>query len=234
MGAGRWLRAVATVVTVAIVFAAPAVASATPQWWMNGALAGTTKQNAVQLGTLTMNQINFGEWKCSVLAGVRVWNEGGNGLASVESWVPYDCSSTSCSSGAYVTAELPVELIEKINPKTSEREYEAQRGAKTLPWPAQTAAPEAGVPQLAIHKIRLTLECPGEAFQPKFSGNLEPRIVNGAGNGMSPSHVLFEGKGGKTGSLGWDGCSLGCEGTQLSVSGQLTTLGTKQELITTE
>jgi hypothetical protein len=217
-----------------MLLAAPAVASATPQWRMNGALVGETKQHAVQFGTLTLNQVTFGEWKCSVLAGMPVWNEGGNGLASVESWVPYDCSSTSCPSGANVTAETPVKLEEKTNAK-GETEYTAIRGEKTTPWPAQTAGPEAGVPRLAIHKIRLTLECPGEAFQPKFSGVLEPRLVNGIGNGMSPSHVLFEGKGGKTGSLSADFCSLGCEGSGLYVSGQLTTLGTRgQELITAE
>jgi hypothetical protein len=214
---------------VVMPLAAPAVASATPLWRMNGVLAGTTKKDVIQFGTLTLHNALLGEWKCSVLAGMRVWNEGGNGLASVESWNPYDCSSASCPGAAFVTAEEAVKLEETTNAK-GEIEYSAKRGLSTLPWPAETVAPEAGVSRLAIRKIGMILECPAQAVATKFSGILEPRIVNGIQNGLSPSHVLFEGEGGKT---GWLNYPCGDCGYNLFLSGELTTLGTMgQELIT--
>ena len=64
---------------------------------------------------------------------------------------------------------------------------------------------------------------------------LEPRIVNGSKNGLKPSHLEFEGSGGKTGHLITpDICGGTCEQADLFLSGSLTTLGTSQQLITAE
>jgi hypothetical protein len=219
---------------MAMLLAAPAVASASPRWFINDTLAGPVMQNVVAVGSLTLDFPFVGEWKCGVLAGVPVRNEGGNGLASVESWSQYDCSTASCPGAAYVTTEAPVELLEKEIIKGSEKEveYSAKRAPRSLPWPAETAAPEAGVSRLAISRIGVTLECPAEAYAVKFVGGLEPRIVNGAKNGLNPSHLVFEGKGGKTGSLE---CANGlCDEVGLFLSGELTILGTREELITAE
>jgi hypothetical protein len=232
------LQGLAAALTVAAFLAAPAVAPATPQFRINGTLAGAAKQNVVQYGTLTLENAFVGEWKCSVLAGLPVWNEGGNGFASVEGLRTYNCSSASCPGAAVVTAENPVELVEKENSK-KEIEYSAKRGFSTLPWPAEAVAPQAGVSRLKISKMKLYLDCPAEAPELEYTGSLEPLIANGAKNGMNPSHLAFEGKGGKTGSLictpvGPPPCGSLGEGGELFVSGELTTLGAKEELITAE
>jgi hypothetical protein len=226
----RRLRILTGGLAVAALLWLPAAASATPQWLSNGRLVGTEKQGVVQFGTLTLGNSFVGEWKCGVLEGVPVWNEGGNGFASVDGWRTYNCSAASCPGAAVVTAENPVELINEGSEK-----YKPLRRPSTLPWPAETVAPEVGVARLKVSKIKLFLDCPAEAVEIGFSGSLEPQIVNGTKNGLSPSHLDFEGKGGKTGSLictplGPPPC--GSEGGELFVSGDLTMLGTGQQLIT--
>jgi hypothetical protein len=203
-----------------------AAASATPQFSINGALAGAAKQNVVQYGTLALDSTFLGEWKCRVIAGGPVWNEAGNGFASVEAWRPYDCSAPSCPGPAYVRTEEGPEPIEESTEK-----YRPLRRPSTLPWPAETVAPEAGVSRLKIRKIKFFLQCPAEAVEVGFSGGpLEPLIVNGTKNGLSPSRVVFEGKGGKTGSL--PGIGVGSDEVELFLSGELATLGMGQELVT--
>jgi hypothetical protein len=231
----KLLVGLAPVVAVAALSVMSAVAQATPQFRINGVLAGTAQQNVTEYGTLTLQTRIIGEFKCKILAGGSVWNEGGKGFAAVEAWEPFLCSASECKGQAYVTVEKPVELIEKENAK-SEKEYRARRGTSSLPWPAETIAP-AGERRLNIRKMRLALACPEEGLEITFTGNLEPLIVNGLKNGLSPSHLLFEGKGGKTSFLEAP-CNLGeveCEELlALYASGELTMVGTREELITAE
>jgi hypothetical protein len=233
------LQGLAGALTVVVLLAAPAAASAAPQFEMNGIIVGTATRNVVASGTLTLESNLIGELKCRVIAGLAIWNEGGQGLASLEAWQPYDCSAaTECPGEAVVTPEHRPELIEEENSK-SEKKYSAKRGGSSLPWPAEAIAPEAGKSRLNIRKIRLNLQCPAEGLAAAFLGNLEPLIVNGTKNGLSPSHLLFEGKGGKTGFLSAGACleepsrcyGEGGEPT-LYLSGELTTLGTSEELMT--
>ena len=143
------------------------------------------------------------------------------------------CAASECPGEAFVTPEHEVELNEKINAK-SEKEFTAKRGDTSLPWPAETLT-EEGRSRLNIRKMRLSLVCPAQAIEIPFSGNLEPLIVNGLKNGLSPSHLRFEGEGGKTSWLDapCDTC-LGGEPDRLYLSGELTTIGTSEELVTAE
>jgi hypothetical protein len=56
------------VLAIAALVVMPAVAEATPQFQINGDLAGTAHQHVVQYGTLTLKSGQVGEWKCRVIA----------------------------------------------------------------------------------------------------------------------------------------------------------------------
>ena len=175
-------------------------AATPPQFQINGVLAETSKQNVTEYGTLTLHSALLGEFTCKILAGGPIWNEGGQGFAAFDAWEPFLCSATKCKGQPFVTVEKPLELIEKENAK-SEKEYPAQRGLTSLPWSAETITPETETTRLNIRKMRLALACPEEGLEIPFTGNLEPHIVNGLINGLSPSHLVFEGEGGKTSFL---------------------------------
>jgi len=220
--------------TLAAFAGTPAGAQAL-QFHINGLLAEASHQNVTEYGTLVLKNTRFGEFKCKIVAGVPVWNEGEKGFTAFEGWEPYLCSAPECKGESFVTAEKAVELIEKENSK-KEFEYTAKRGASTLPWPGELFAPEAGAKAINVTKIHLYLDCPQEGLEVLFDGNLEPRVVNGLKNGLSPSHLVFEGKGGKTSYLSSPDICGGCESEEdnLYVSGELTTLGTSEELVTAE
>jgi hypothetical protein len=250
------LQGLVAALVVAVPLAAPTVASATPQWLLNGVLAGPTKQNVTQFGTLTLQSKFFGEFKCKIIAGAPVWNESGKGFNAVEAWqqagmpsggmpsqpllavsTPISpagpvCSYTGegpgCKQQAFVTDEAEPELIEN-----SEIVFHPGRAKRTVPWPGELFETTEKTTSLNMHKIKIYLDCPTEGLEVVYEGNLEPRVVNGVRNGMSPSKLVFEGQGGKTSYLVT--CDLeGCvenERTELFVSGELTMLGTSQELI---
>jgi hypothetical protein len=235
MLARKRLLGAAAASALAMLFVLPAMARATPQFRINGVLAGPATHDVVAVGSLTMDNKMFGEWKCKVIAGLTVDNESEKGVAAIDGWESFDCSANQCPGPVSFVAETPPKLGETINAK-KEVIYgppEKARGARTLPWPAEIITGEASATDLNIRKIRLVLTCPAETFEPNFAGNIEPHIVNGIGNGLSPSHLVFEGKGGHTSWL--NGTWLGgteTEETKLYLSGELTLLGTGQELIT--
>jgi hypothetical protein len=229
----------------------PAAASAAPQWRLNGVLAGPTKQGVSQFGTLTLTNAILGEFKCKIIAGASVRNESGKGLYAVEAWeagTPFGspailgvietgsssvCSYTGnlpgCKEGAEVTAES-VELIEE-----TEKHYTPKRRLRTFPWPGELFETTEKTTSLNLHKIKIFLDCPREGLEIPYEGNLEPKVMNGAKNGMSPSKLVFEGNFGNPPI--WLGtCSFGvpCESEEhnLYVSGELTLLGTTEQLVT--
>jgi hypothetical protein len=216
----------------------PAAAAATPQWRLNGLTAGPTKQDVVQFGTLTLTSKVFGEFKCKIVAGAPVWNESGKGVNAVEGWQPFLCKSApingkgGCIGQSLVTAEGGVELI--VEGTTEKPLYTPKRGLRSLPWPGELFETTEKTTSLNIHKIKIYIDCPAEGFEVPYEGNLEPKVINGSKNGLSPSKLVFEGQGGKTTYLVT--CALeGCvenEKTELFVSGELTMLGTTQQLIT--
>jgi hypothetical protein len=242
--ARRRFQALMVALAGAALLALPAAAQATPRWFINGVLAGSTKQNVVAVGTLTMDNKLFGEWKCKVLAGLAVGNESEKGTAQVETWEPFDCSAKECQGVAYVTAEVPPEELEPVRPEEEIRYPDLRRRFSTgvtgeaslLPWPSELISDEAGKSALKMRKMKLFLGCPAEAFVVPFGGYIEPPVVNGVKNGLNPSHIVFEGKGGHTSYLVSPDIEGGkeTENSDLFFSGELTTLGTGEELITAE
>lgn len=232
-------RGLAGVLAIAALVVVPAVAQATPKFYVNGVLAGEAKSGVTQFGKLVMSNSFAGEFTCTILVGVPVWNEGGVGHAVFEGWEPYLCSHKAGSAvkecpGAFVTAENAIELSEKENSK-SEKEYAAIRGTSSLPWQGEVGEPESGVRSLTYTNIRILFNCPSQGLELPFEGTLEPHLVNGAKNGLHPSHLKYEGKGGKTGHLTTFDLPEKNEENVLNVSGELTLLGSGgQELITAE
>jgi hypothetical protein len=228
------LKGLAPVVAAAAFSAMPAVAQATPQFQINGVLAGTAEQDVVQFGTMTLHSSILGDFKCRVLAGLQARNETEKGIAGIESWEPYDCTSTECRGAVLVTPEQSPELVEHPVGKFLEARRQS-RYIENLPWSAELIS-EAGKAALSMRKMKLWIECPQEGFEIPYTGNIAPRFQNGLKNGLSPSHMVFEGKGGHTGFLSSPAICGGCESEEdnLYVSGELTTLGTSEELITAE
>jgi hypothetical protein len=214
----------------------PGVAQATPQFRLNGVLVGPNKQNVVQFGTITMHSPVFGEIKCNVLAGAPVGNESEKGVAPVETWEAQGCHIPECTGGGFVTTESPLLLVEH------EKKFEAKRayppnptGRPNLPWPAQLSTPEAGRTALALSNVNLLLVCPREGLEVAYKGTLQPHVINGAKTGLKPSHLEFEGEGGKTGQLVTTSvCGGECTNADLSVSGELLMVGGGQQLVTAE
>jgi len=202
---------------------------AAPRWFLNGNLAGASGQSIVQLGTITLENKLLGEIKCKVIAGLKAGNESEKGVAAVEGWEAYDCSAPECPGRVLLTPE-------EVPEKGKEKETPGARQPRSLPWPAELISSEAGKAALNLRKMKLWIVCPRELLEVPFTGNLEPRLQNGLGNGLSPSHLLFEGKGGHTGFLISPDIAGGAEveESELFFSGELTTIGTSQELITAE
>jgi hypothetical protein len=224
----------AAVLAVAVCAGAPAMAQATPQFKVNGNLLGTQKQAVILFGNLTLKNKMFGEWKCKIVADMLINNEAGGGLGNWEGWSPFLCESTMCAGQSYVTAEENVKLEEKVNAK-GETEYSAIRGAKTTPWPASLKKQETTEKKVSwiTKKMHIIINCPKETFEPNFTGFIEPHWVNGIGNGLTPSHLAFEGEGGTTSWLNgtWLGGAETPE-TKLFLVGELTAIGNSQQLIT--
>jgi hypothetical protein len=229
----KLLIILASVLALATFAMAPAVGQAY-QWKQNGIVVGLNHEDTTVFGNLTLTNKVFGEFKCKIVMGDPLWNESGIGKDAVEGWNPNICEyageGVGCKKQAFITAEHPVELIEE---KTTEKTiYKPKRGLRTEPWPGEAFETTEKTKSINIHKIKIYLDCPGEGLEAPFEGNLEPKFINGTKNGLSPSHLVFEGKGGKTTWLVT--CALeGCvenERTELYVSGELTILGIGQQL----
>jgi hypothetical protein len=240
MSRKRLLIALASVAVLAAFSMTPVAAQATPRFYVNGVLAGANKQNVVQFGTITMKSPFLGEIKCNLLVAAPVGNESEKGVASIDAWETWGCHMPECLRGpAFVMAEDAVKLIEPVkgNPP------KATRGETALPWPAQAVTtPEAttalqmgNTEKLPLEPVKFLVSCPGELFEVAYEGALEPRIVNGTKNGLKPSHLEFQGEGGKTGFLKSPDILGGKEPqADLFIKGELTQLGTGQQLITAE
>jgi hypothetical protein len=194
----KLLAALAPMLAVVALGVTPTLAQAAPVWKVN---LETEKQgtsaSVVTYGTLTMENSFVGTYVCPILAGGRISNEAGVGQFSMEGWEPYLCKTSGgivkeCEGGAIMTAENPVEIVVK-----SEKEV-ARRGTSSLPWPGELTervnTGEIKEGYLKARSIRLTLVCPVMALEIPFDGTLEPRLENGAKNGLHPSRLVFKGK----------------------------------------
>jgi hypothetical protein len=230
----KLLKGLAPILAVAALAVAPAVAQAEPQFLVNGKLAGASHQNVTEFGNVTFTSPIFGEFTCKIIVGAPIWNELGKGLAAYEGWEPFLCTKGGCTNGlAFVTAENAVKLVERENTK-KEIVFEAVRGPSSLPWPAEATVKEERT-SLRIPHLRFLLNCPAEGFEAPYEGELSPHVVNGAKSGLKPSHLEFEGAGGKTGHLNTLlVCGGECAESELNVKGELFLVGTGQQLITAE
>jgi hypothetical protein len=222
----RLLIGLASSVAAVAVSVAPAPAQATPQFRINGALAGTGKQNAVVSGSTTIDNALLGEIKCDVLESLQVWNESGKGLAETDGYTTYGCTAAPPCNGVFATAEMPIEVTERENPKTKELEKVARRGPSTLPWLGE-AIEEEGTEKfrrLKTNAVKLTIVAPCFDLEFPFEEVSEPKIVNGAKSGLKPTHLEFENQGGP----------IVCEGKCRPVNGRLAMAGGMSQLITAE
>lgn len=203
-----------------------------PEFYVNERLASHANINA--LGSLTIENPVAGKVTCEAFLGSSIANVLSQGISSTEAFTTYDCttSRTTECPGAFVTADGSPTLHEETN-EHGELETVARRGASYLPFPGELTEIE-GEPRLVL-RVHLTLVEPCKPIEIPFEGTLRPFWVNGAGNGLFPSSLSFEGSGGITGSLTSPSSELSSEnGDNVAyVSGQLRVSGNgDNELIT--
>jgi hypothetical protein len=215
------------------------------KWKANGAVLGTKHSPVFGFGTLTLenasdkNQV-VGKVTCHSLVGGSLWNEGEAGFGLIEG---FGTSRFACTKepnacpGAYLTAErgvpAPFQAVEG-----TEKVFLAKRGQSTVPWKGELNEVETEKVKFLVEKlsnIRFTLvdPCPPIPFEYEFFGTLEPKIINGSKNGLSPTHLKFEGKGGQTGHLTGNVVEFegGATEKEAFLTGEVPVIGGKNELM---
>jgi hypothetical protein len=185
-------------------------AQAAPQWLVNAELAKSKASaiNYITFGPITLKNEVFSELKCESVSAGLLWNESERGFSNTN-WqltsnckTEPECESIGGSEKALLVPETPANVTEKEGKKTAIR-------LTTLPWNGELVEPTEKEVRLKSQGISLTLVCPGvleipfveptAAEEAKGRFPLQPRLENGAKNGLHPSHVVFEGE--KTGVL---------------------------------
>jgi hypothetical protein len=233
VGPRKILLRVALLLAIASAVTMPAVAQASPKFFENGVKLTTLKQGLINYGKIELTNPVLHNIVCENLASGFIWNESEKALFITEGYTTYDCeaSPTKCP-GVFATAEMPVEVSERLNSK-SEKEVVAQRGPTTLPWSGEAVEVTEGVEKLKkikTHGIKVTIVAPCFSLEVPFEGELEPIAVNGSKNGLKASEVVFEGEGGKTNHL--VAPSLPAGGQNGYTIGRLHSVGTSVQLIT--
>jgi hypothetical protein len=233
--AKKLVMGVAPALVVVALVLAPAGAQASPKFYVNGKLAEKSHEPIVNYGAITLENKFLGKIKCQNLASGYIWNESEKGLGDTEGYTTYACSSepTPCT-GVFATAEQPVEVTEKLI--ASEKRHVAVRGKSDLPWSGEVIQEASGekLKKIKTNGIKVTIVMPCDNLEFPFEGALEPISVNGSKSGLSPSHLVFQGKGGKTGFLITNSLK-GPEEEKIGyTSGEVTTVGGNVELITAE
>jgi hypothetical protein len=239
MSEERGVRARKLLLRVALVLgiasaAVPAVAQASPKFFINGIKVTENKQGLINYGVIELQNNFLGKVKCSNLASGFIWNESEKGLFKTEGYTTYNCSSEPACAGIFATAEMPVEVTEHRN-KNGTTEPIAQRGPTTLPWSGEAVEVLEGVEKvnkIKTNGIRVTLVAPCFSVEIPFEGALEPIAINGSHNGLKASHVAFEGKGGRTGHLESPVLPTKNEENIGYVIGELNSIGSGVQLIT--
>jgi hypothetical protein len=122
--------------------------------------------------------------------------------------------------------------------KGTEKVLVARRPQTTLPWKGEVIeglnAEKSIALKVKLSPVQMNLVEPCEKFEIPMEGTLEPILVNGTKNGLKPSHLTFEGKGGTTGHL-INPAGITQTEREVFVSGEMKILGTAgQQLITAE
>lgn len=227
---------------VCAVLAVPAVVQANwPHFYINGVKAGKTKIPIFNFGTVTLENFEVGKLHCQNLLAGNVWNEESEktekGLGNTEGYTTYNCVGEPACTGEFAAAEKPVELTEREvtnheNKKVKEKV--AMRGGTTLPWTGEAIEPEPGLREVKTHGVKVTIIDPCIPIELPFEGELDPIAENGKKNGLFPGKLVFEGKGGKTHYLTTPDLPTTNEENIGYTFGELSTLGTSEQLINTE
>jgi hypothetical protein len=195
--------------------------------------AAKENPSLVLFGTMTLENAAFGKASCRALGGGSIWNEGPEGRAVIEAFTSSDCSAPSCP-GLFVSAEKPPELVESVveTEKRKETERVARRGASALPWPAAllepTLAREPGELRFIINALELTVVAPCAGAEFSFEGSLEPTLLNGVGNGLTPSRLLYTTESGRLISRALPPEN---DGNVLLLNGQIQIWGAQEQLL---
>jgi hypothetical protein len=206
-------------------------------WKANGVVLGLTPTPVFGMGAITLenswdNNL-IGKVTCHSLLGGSLWNEAEAGFGSIEVFgsTRFTCTKEPVAcSGVFLTAETKIPEQPAEVQEGTEKRLVARRGVRTLPWPTEMNEVETEkVKSLAdrITNIGLTLVLPCEPLPSEFefSGTLEPKVINGVRNGLSPMHLTFEGKGGHTGHLTGNMTALLRTEKETFVSGETAVLG---------
>jgi hypothetical protein len=224
---------VATSVVLIALSVAPALAEASPRWLINGQPAGAKHKANIGYGTITLENAVLGKISCQTITSGSIFDESEKGRGLTEGFETSDCTTepTRCP-GSFVSAERPVAVKEE--PGTHKPQAVFVHGE--LPWTGELAEKE--VPEkrrtLKISTPLLTVVMPCLNLEVPFEGVLEPLFVNGIGNGLTPSHLQFQGKGGTTGFLTTNKLGTEKEDDIAYLSGELATVGGDVELLTAD
>jgi hypothetical protein len=212
----------------------PAVAQATPKFYINYVQAGKKHEPNVIYGQIELQNHFLGKIKCQNLASGNIWNESEKGLGNTEGYTTYSCTAEPKCEGVFATAEKPVQVTEKTIEGV--KRHIAERGATDLPWAGEVVKEETGekLTKIKTHGISVTIVVPCLSLEVPFEGALEPISLNGAGNGLTPSHLVFQGKGGKTGYLTTTKLGTAEENNIGYTIGETNSVGSAMELITAE
>jgi alpha-tubulin suppressor-like RCC1 family protein len=212
------------------------------EWKSNGVKLSTTHVQIASFGSLKYEDTTspVGKLTCTAIMGGGGWNEGSSteltGFGSVEGFNTSGCSREPACPGAFVTAEPPVTGATET--KGTEKVVVARRPPTSLPWKGEVIeglnAEKSISLKVKLSPIEMNLVEPCEKFEIPMAGTLEPILVNGSKNGLKPSHLMFEGKGGTTGHLITPAGVTQTE-REVFVSGEMKILGTStQQLINAE
>jgi hypothetical protein len=230
------LLRVALVLGIASAVTMPAVAQASPKFFVNGAKIGTSKVGLVNYGEVELQNAFLGKIKCSNLASGFIWNESEKAFFNTEGYTTYNCTSEPACPGVFATAEMPVEVATRKK-SNGETEAIAQRGPTTLPWSGEAIEVAEGVEKIKKIKtngIKVTIVAPCDSAEVPFEGALEPIATNGSKNGLKASHVTFEGKGGRTNFLTSKVLPVEKEENIGYTIGEVKSVGSNVQLITLE
>jgi hypothetical protein len=218
----------------------PVAAHASPRWFINDRLAGVKHEGLVSYGEVALENNQLGKISCQTIAAGSFWNESEKGFGPTEGFTTYDCTTEpSPCPGAFVTAERPVKVVKRIEKEGLKEtvKYEGVHESGTLPWSGEAIAEEGGerLRKIRTHGILMTLVMPCLNLEVPFEGALEPIATNGTKNGLNPSHLTFQPKGGKTGFLATTKLGTSEEDRNGYVIGELTDIGASGlELVTAE
>jgi hypothetical protein len=223
---------VATSVLVIVLSVAPALAEASPRWLINGQPAGAKHEANIGYGTITLENAVLGKISCQTITSGSIFSESEKGLGLTEGFETSDCATEPMRCpGAFVTAERPVAVKSEPGKKPQALYVHGE-----LPWTGELAEKEVPEMQrtLKIWTPLLTVVMPCLNLEVPFEGRLEPVFVNGIGNGLTPSHLQFQGKGGKTGFLTTNKLGTEKEDNIAYLTGELATVGGEVQLLTAD